>query len=64
MKQLTREDFGMTDKGAVTLIEIGGTPGDNGEPTAFKFQVRHGVRTVGEFDSYERAREVAQAIVG
>lgn len=64
MKEMNRTSFGMTDKGAVFLIEKGGSPGSGGVMQETTFEVRHGVRTVGVFDTFARAKEVASAIAG
>ena len=52
----------MTDKGAVTLIQFNNS-GDKDEPH-YTYQVRHGVRTVGDYSSRTKAEAVARAIAG
>lgn len=57
--EISREDFGMTPRGAVTLI----TFSDNvGESTTERYQIRHGVRTVGDYASKSNAETAARAI--
>lgn len=49
----------MTPRGAVTLI----TFSDNvGESTVERYQIRHGVRTVGDYVSKSNAETAARAI--
>lgn len=59
--ELERQDFGMTDKGAVTLIKLNNS-GDAGENN-FSYMVRHGVRTVGIYPSRAKGEAVARALV-
>ena len=58
-----RTDFGMTDKGAVVVIEKQSYD-DLGQNLISAFEVRHGVRTVGIFPTEKRANDVAKAIAG
>lgn len=58
-----RTDFGMTDKGQVVVIEKQSYD-DAGENLVSTFEVRHGVRTVGEYATEKRAADVAKAIAG
>ncbi len=55
-----RQDFGMTDKGAVVVISLNNSA-DDGSPVE-SFMVRHGVRTVGTYDSEAKAERVAKAL--
>lgn len=57
-----RTDFGMTDKGQVVVIEKQSYDA-SGERLVSGFEVRHGVRTVGEYDSFKKAEAVAKALV-
>ena len=59
--ELKREDFGMTSKGAVVLIQLNNT-GDADEHH-YSYQVRHGVRTVGNYSSHDKAKAVAHALM-
>ena len=61
-KETGRTDYGMTEKGAVTLIAFVSYT-DDGEPVE-AFQVRHGVRTVGDYSTRRDAELVAGALVG
>ena len=58
--EVRRKDFGMTSKGAVTLIVFNNS-GDEDEPH-YTYQVRHGVRTVGDYSSVTKGETVARAI--
>ena len=53
----------MTDKGAVVVIQKQSF-NDAGEKLVNAYEVRHGVRTVGEYTSRSRAEEVAKVIAG
>ena len=57
-----REDFGMTDKGAVTVIRKTFFD-DSGENLLESYEVRHGVRTVVEGVDLKKATAVAKALV-
>ena len=59
--EATRTDFGMTSKGQVVVIEKQSYD-DAGSSLVSNFEVRHGVRTIGAFDSYRKASAVASAI--
>ena len=52
----------MTGKGAVTLIVFNNS-GDDDEPH-YTYQVRHGVRTVGDYASLMKGEAAARAIAG
>ena len=60
--EVSRQDFGMTGKGAVTLIVFNNS-GDDDEPH-YTYQVRHGVRTVGDYASLMKGEAAARAIAG
>ena len=57
-----RKDYGMTDKGAVFVIHFINT--DDNDVPVHSYQVRHGVRTVGVYDSPARAASIARGIAG
>ena len=57
-----REQFGMTDKGQVVVIEKQSYD-DSGANLVSVFEVRHGVRTVGEYSTKAKAAAVARALV-
>lgn len=57
-----RTDYGMTLKGAVTVIEFTSN-NDDGTPAPSVFQLRHGVRTVLETENGKAADAAAKAIV-
>lgn len=61
--EVSRNQIAMTDKGQVVVIEKTSFTGD-GEHTVSTFEVRHGVRTVGEYDTSAGAMAVASAIAG
>lgn len=63
MKEVGRKDYGMTDKGAVMLVAFEGTA-DPGEALPVRYEVRHGVRTVGSFETRAKAEAVAKVLVG
>ena len=58
-----RESFGMTDKGQVVVIEKESFD-DAGENKTSVFEVKHGVRTIGEYPTQFGANAVAAALVG
>ncbi len=51
----------MTSKGAVVLLQLNNT-GDADEHN-YSYQVRHGVRTVGNYSSHVKAKAVADALM-
>lgn len=51
----------MTDKGQVVVIEKQSYD-DHGSKLVSFFEVRHGVRTIGDYDSFKKAEAVAKAI--
>ena len=59
--EVKRTQFGMTDKGQVVVIEKGSYD-DNEKPVSV-FEVKHGVRTVGEYPTKAKADAVAKALV-
>jgi hypothetical protein len=59
--EVFREDFGMTDKGAVVIVGKESYD-DSGERKVYTYEVRHGVHTVAEGITYKRANDLAQAI--
>ena len=61
--ELARKDFGMTDKGQVVVIEKQSYD-DLGVNLISTFEVRHGVRTIGAYDTQRAADAVAKAIAG
>ena len=61
--EASRKEFGMTDKGAVVVIEKQSYD-DSGRNLVSVFEVRHGVRTVGEYANAKSAGMVASAIAG
>jgi hypothetical protein len=58
--EVSRTDYGMTDKGAVTLIVFNNT--DDVGDDHFVYQVRHGVRTVAEFTSKTKGEALARSL--
>ena len=60
--EVSRHEFGMTDKGAVVVIAKEQFT-DDGESKFLTFQVRHGVRTVGDYKTFKAASAVAEALV-
>lgn len=58
-----RKDFGMTDRGAVTVIHKVHFADNGGKQISF-YEVKHGVRTVGIYDSRTQAENAAKAIAG
>ncbi len=58
--EVSRTDYGMTDKGNVCLIQFNNTD-DKGNDN-FVYQVRHGVRTVAEFTSKDKGAALAKAL--
>lgn len=64
MKETERKEYGMTDKGAVVLIIKRGQSDEPGGDQPVSFQVRHGVRTVGEYGSLAAAELAAKGLVG
>ena len=61
--EASRTDFGMTDKGQVVVIEKSSYD-DSGRNLVSVFEVRHGVRTVGEYPTAKAAAAVASALAG
>ena len=61
--EIARRSFGMTDKGQVVIIHKTGFS-DDGETVTHMFEVRHGVRTIGDFDSWPKAEALARAVAG
>ena len=67
--EIEREEFGMTDKGAVVVIrkekaaDVDATHPDTGAMVS-TFEVRHGVRTVGVYNTRTQARQIARGLVG
>ena len=59
--EVERIDYGMTDKGQVVVI-VKGHYSDDGEKLIKTYEVRHGVRTVGEYPTRLGAVRVAQAL--
>lgn len=57
-----RTEYGMTLKGAVTVIEFV-SEDDHGNPLPPEYQLRHGVRTVLETTNGKAAKAAAEAIV-
>jgi hypothetical protein len=60
--EASRQQFGMTDKGQVVVIEKQSYD-DSGDHLVSVFEVRHGVRTVGEYPTKSKADNVAKALV-
>ncbi len=58
--ELQRTSFGMTDKGQVVVIEKQSYDGSG--DLVSTFEVRHGVRTVGEYASSVQANAVASVL--
>ena len=56
-----RRSYGMTDKGQVVVIEKVEFSDDGMSQTSL-FEVRHGVRSVGLYDSETQAGNVAKAL--
>jgi hypothetical protein len=61
--EVSRKQFGMTDKGQVVVIHKSGFT-DDGRTVVDAFEVRHGVRTIGEYPSSFKAEAVAKALLG
>lgn len=59
--EVGRKEFGMTDKGAVVVVEK--THFADHGPAVSTFEVRHGVRTVLEGVGKAQAEAVANALV-
>lgn len=62
-RETNRKDYGETPKGFVAVIAFEGTADEN-DHVAHRFEVRHGVRTVGTYETAEQADAVASALVG
>ena len=60
--ELKRNQFGMSSKGQVVVIEKQEYD-DHGSKLVSFFEVRHGVRTIGEFDHEKTANAVAEALM-
>lgn len=59
--EVSRTQYGMTDKGQVCVIVFNNT-GDADEDN-LSYQVRHGVRTVATFTDQKNATALAKALV-
>ena len=59
--EVSRTQYGMTDKGQVCLIVFNNS-GDEGQEN-LSYQVRHGVRTVATFTDQKNATALAKALV-
>ncbi len=63
MKETSRQTYGETTRGFVTVITFAGGPDDSGAPTKARYEVRHGTQTVGAFASEKDAETTARALV-
>lgn len=60
--EVSRKEFGETPNGFVVVVEKQSFT-DDGEKLVSVFEVKHGVRTVGEYKTRKGAEAVAGALV-
>lgn len=59
--EVTRTDYGMTDKGNVTLITFNNSDDEGND--VLTYQVRHGVRTVSISPNKSASEQLAKSLV-
>lgn len=60
--EVGRTAYGMTPLGAVVVVQFGGSPDEQGEPTETRYEVRQGSHTVSVLGSAKAAHAVAQGL--